>query len=286
MTQIVNKAPSATTQDPVEAIKAAGIKMPPCPQVLLDLQQVLQDPDSGNQVVTRLIGRDIKLAAAVFKTANSAGFARRRKFNTLDQAVAVIGRKAIGNIVKAAALRLSLGGPDPRLDGFWTRAMDIAMLCSTVAEIAPNSRLITPDDAFTAGLFHDCGVAVLIQRFRGYCDAFADRKKPPPEIPEQDSIIRISHCAVGELIAREWSLPEFVYETIRCHHLPLEMVPKAGVPATATLLMSAHIANVKAKLPDTAWPEHCLAVIAALGLAEDAVEEFEGEVWDSFEMLH
>ena len=45
--------------DPIEAIQTAGLTIPPCPQVLIDIQQALQDPDSDNQVIARLIGRAV-----------------------------------------------------------------------------------------------------------------------------------------------------------------------------------------------------------------------------------
>ena len=103
------------TYEVLEAIRTAGIKIPPCPKVLVDLQQVLQGHDAGTHVIERLIGRDMKLAAEVFKTANSARFSSMKKFNSLDHAITVLGQRAISNIVRAAALRASLGGPDPRL---------------------------------------------------------------------------------------------------------------------------------------------------------------------------
>lgn len=269
------------------ALRAAGIKIPPCPQVLADLQQVLQDPDSGNQALARMIVRDIKLAAAVFKTANSAGFAPGgKKFASLDQAVAVLGRRAIGNIARVAALQLNLSGPDPRLERFWDRSMNIAMLCSIVAEKAPNAGTLNSEQAFIAGLFHDCGVAVLMLNYRSYCHAFANRSSPLPDILDQDQTFATSHCLVGQLVAEEWSLPEFVYETIGCHHSPLAKVPQAGLTATAALLMSTHIANVNAKVDDSAWAAQRLAVIAALGIEENAAATFEKEVWALFQVLH
>ena len=271
----------------LEAIRIAGIKIPPCPKVLVDLQQVLQGPDAGNHVIERLIGRDMKLAAEVFKTANSARFASmKKKFNSLDQAIAVLGHRAISNIVRAAALRASLGGPDPRLVRFWERATDIAMLCSIVADHAPAAGAFSPEQAFAAGMFHDCGVAVLMQHYPAYCHAFAGRKLVLPDVIAEDAAIDASHCLVGQMVAREWNLPDYLHETIGFHHAPLARVPKAAVIATATLHMSIHIANVNAGVDDAEWAEQGPAVITRLGLAEDAVEEFESDVWASYEVLH
>ena len=271
----------------LEAIRTAGIKIPPCPTVLIDLQQALQGPDCGNHVIERLIGRDMKLAAEVFKTANSSRFASmKKKFNSLDQAIAVLGQRAISNIVRAAALRASLGGPDPRLGSFWERATDIAMLCSIVADHAPAAGAFSPEQAFAAGMFHDCGVAVLMQHYPAYCHGFAGRKQILPDVIVEDATINTSHCLVGQMVAREWNLPDYLHETIGFHHTPLAKVQNAAVIATATLRMSIHIANVHAHADDAEWAEQGSAVIARLGLAEDAVEEFESDVWASFEVLH
>lgn len=271
----------------LEAISAAGVKIPPCPQVLADLQQVLQDPNSDNKALARLIGRDIKLAAAVFKTSNSAACARSgKKFTTMDQAVAVLGRQAIGNIARIAALQLSLASPDPRLVRFWERSMEIAMLCSIVVEQAPNAGGLSSEQAFTAGLFHDCGVAVLMQHYRAYGHAFANKTQPLPDILDQDDTYCTSHCLVGQMVAKEWNLPEFVFETIGAHHLPLAKVPKAGITATAALSMSMHILNVKQRADDATWAKQRLPVISVLGLLDNAVDVFERNVWSSFEMLH
>jgi HD-like signal output (HDOD) protein len=273
--------------DMMQAMRAAGVKIPACPQVLIDVQEILQDPDSGNQSLVRIIGRDIKLAAMVFKTANSAAASGgAKKFVDLDQAVAVLGRRTIANITRMAALQLSLAGPDPRLVRFWDRSMNVAMLCSIVAEIAPNGGQLSGEQAFTAGLFHDCGVAVLMQHFQSYCQAYAEPKKPLPEILEQDKAHTTSHCVVGQMVAQEWQLPDFVCETIAHHHGPLADVPPAGLAASAALLMSMHIANLKDKVDDAAWPPQRAAVIAQLGIAGDALDAFEKQVWDSFQVLH
>lgn len=271
----------------IEVLRAAGIKIPACPQVLLDLQAVLQDPDSANHAIVRLIGRDIKLAAAVFKTANSPGFARGgKKFTTLDQAVAVLGRQAIGNIVRVAALQSSLSGPDPRLVRFWDVSMDMAMLCSIVAEKTPNSRLLSAEQAFTVGLFHDCGVAVLMQHYPSYCRAFGEATAPLPDILMQDDTFESSHCIVGQMVAHEWNLPEFVFETVGHHHAPLAQVPAVAAPACAALQMSAHLVNMHAKRDDSAWVAQRPVAMAELGLSDETLADFENEVWTSYQMLH
>ena len=160
------------------------------------------------------------------------------------------------------------------------------MLCSIVADKAPKKGTLTPEQGFTAGLFHDCGIAVLFQQFPDYCKGFAAPTKVLPNILAEDTMFRTSHCMVGQMLAKEWGLPDFVDATVGCHHWPLTNVPQAGIAAVANLLMSIHIANVKSKINDAVWLQQRDAVMAELGVSEETMDDFESDVWSSFEVLH
>jgi HD-like signal output (HDOD) protein len=164
--------------------------------------------------------------------------------------------------------------------------MDMAMLCSIVAEKTPNSRSLNAEQAFTVGLFHDCGVAVLMQHFPSYCRAFGEPTAPLPNVLAQDDVFESSHCLVGQMVAHEWNLPEFVYETVGHHHDPLAEVPAVGAPACAALQMSTHLVNTHGNRDDSAWIAQRPVVMVELGLSEETLADFENEVWTSYQMLH
>lgn len=79
--------------------------LPPMPQVAAKAIVMVEDPDTTAQKLTDLLSNDTALAARVLKIANSAMFSRQREITTLNQAVMVIGFKALKGIIVAATLR-------------------------------------------------------------------------------------------------------------------------------------------------------------------------------------
>ncbi|MCB0344158.1 MAG: HDOD domain-containing protein, partial [Bdellovibrionales bacterium] len=79
--------------------------LPPLPQVASKAIRLVEDPDTTAGQLTDLLSTDTALAARVLKIANSAMFSRQREITTLNQAIMVIGFKALKGIVVAATLR-------------------------------------------------------------------------------------------------------------------------------------------------------------------------------------
>ena len=86
------------------------IAIPPCPGVVTALLDEVRQPDVDFHNLSTLIGGDVGLAASMLKTANSPFFGLRRKAETVQMAVSVLGLKNIVQIVRGSALRQALGG--------------------------------------------------------------------------------------------------------------------------------------------------------------------------------
>jgi HD-like signal output (HDOD) protein len=78
----------------------------------------------------------------------------------------VLGSRVLSSLVAGFALRSSINGP-VRLDRFWDSSIRVAQLA---ARLTKEFRGVAADHAYTFGLFHDCGIAVLLQRFPDYRD--------------------------------------------------------------------------------------------------------------------
>ncbi len=99
------------------------------------------------------------------KSANSPFFALRRKVQSVQQAVAVLGLRNLLKIVYGVVLKQSLGGADaPQMARFWERSNYNAVVSAYLAGRLPG---ISSDDAYTFGLFHDAGISILMQKFPG-----------------------------------------------------------------------------------------------------------------------
>lgn len=263
---------------------AKGIKIPPQPKVLLALKDKLQSGDYDVRSLVRIIGQDPGISAMLFKAARSPAFCRGRKLESLDQVLMVIGVKQTFNLVQAVALATSVSSSTRKaFDLFWTRSQEIAQLAALVAEDRVSVCNVFPEQAYMAGIFHECGVPVLMLRFPDYCKKLhLDSACCWPNLAEEDARFDLDHTTVGYLVARHWHLPDFVSAAIRYHH---EM-PADELGATSTLVailqMAIHCYHRMSHVDDMLWPTIRAHVLTELGLADDEDMDFCNQIAERF----
>jgi HD-like signal output (HDOD) protein len=150
----------------IKALVAKGIKIPPQPRVLIELQKKLASDDFSMRDLTHIISSDPGITAMLFKAVRSPVFGGGKNFNSLEQVLMVIGVKQTYNLVQAVALSSTISDATRKaFDIFWTRSQEIAQIAALIAADRVSVCNIFPDQAYMAGIFHECGVPVLMQRF-------------------------------------------------------------------------------------------------------------------------
>lgn len=79
---------------------------------------------------------------------------------------------------------------------------------------------VESDEAYTLGLFHDCGLSLLLQKFADY-EGFYDDVREKGEtslVAAEDDRFGTNHCLVGFVLCEDWQLPRPLCEAIRNHH--------------------------------------------------------------------
>jgi HD-like signal output (HDOD) protein len=204
--------PPSITQDVV-----GNVVIPPRPEVLERLSAELNRRVPRVEAVVKLLSSDVGLAASLLKTANSPAFGLTRRLVSIHEAVTLLGFGTVEAAASEFLLRQSLGKGAPSMERFWDASRKIAQASRHVSRSVPGMR---PDDAYVYGLFQDCGIALLIQRFADYKETLAaanaavDRSFTDLEQQRYQT----DHATVGYLLARTWRLPEHVSEAIRSHH--------------------------------------------------------------------
>src|SRR5690554_1244877 len=81
-----------------------GIKIPPQPQILVDLQmeQVMPNPDLKE--IARLIIQAMRLASTVLKVVNSPFFGLKTRITSIQQAASLISLTTIVNIINGLSI--------------------------------------------------------------------------------------------------------------------------------------------------------------------------------------
>lgn len=271
---------TAKEQQDLKKLLDSGIALPAQPKIMLEMDRLIHKPKVNLGAIAKLVSKDPALTAIIFKIIGSSIYGLRKPIESVEKAISVIGLSQMSNIVKAAALRQSIGGAASFYEWFWERSGDIAQLCSIIAHKQRMVCNIFPDQAQLAGLFHDCGVPLLMQRFPSYCKSFRiEHGRKWPNVVLEDHELNTDHAVVGYLIARHWNLPDFICQAVRFHHEILNTEHKATT-MVAILHMARHIYNVYSNNNDTEWEADHERVLEEIGVSGEGLKEFEEDVYD------
>jgi len=208
----------------------------------------------------------------------------KKNLESLDQILMVIGFKQVLNLVQALALTTSMSaGNRKALDAFWTRSAEIADIAALIAEERVSVCNIFADQAYLAGIFRECGIPVLMQRYADYCKAVAfDHMQCSPSVVEEDKHFGVDHCVIGYLVAKHWKLPDFVSAAILYHgEMPDEELGSVR-SLVAILHLANHYYNCVKGMDTTNWDVLKPDVLAELGLHPDEEEEFRSDIIERF----
>ncbi|MBK6905634.1 MAG: HDOD domain-containing protein [Rhodocyclaceae bacterium] len=257
-------------------LAASGVRIPPQPRVVMEMQALLIADDYDMRKVAKVIAQDPGIVAMLFKVARSPVFKRAKPLTTLDQVLMTVGIKQTFNLVQAAALAGAVSdGTRKAFERFWTRAQEVAQIAAIIAEDRVSVCNVFPDQAYLAGIFHECGVPVLMLRFPDYCKALhLEDASCWPSLHEEDKRFNVDHVTVGYLVARHWKLPDFVCSAIRYHHEMPDEELGASISLIALLQAAVHFYNRLNHQKDHLWPEIGVRVMAEIGIPYDDEDDF------------
>ncbi|UTA48108.1 HDOD domain-containing protein [Simiduia sp. 21SJ11W-1] len=195
-----------------------GINIPPQPQVLVDLQMEQLDPQCSINALAKIISQDVGLAGAVLKTVNSPFFNLTNKISSIQQAVNLLGIDSVISLVNAHSIRGALSDEQIiALGKFWDTAIDIAQVATHVAK---QIGIDSPEEAYTLGLFHNCGIPLLMMRYENYPEVMQRAYADPINTinATENAELHTNHCVVGYYVARSWKLPQHLCQAIHNHH--------------------------------------------------------------------
>lgn len=219
----------------VEDIREVGT----LPHVMVRILDVIGDENASAKDLSDEIAADPGLTGKILKIVNSAFYGFYREIALISDAVVVLGFEEIQRISLAISVVGMLGrkggGNDERVR-FWNHCFHTA----AIAELLERELGRGGKGAFTAGLLHDVGRAVLDQHFPELFQtllATERRERQLPIVVEQN-LLGTTHAEIGYWLAERWHLPPVLAEAIRFHHVPAEAGDGAVMAATV------HVADV------------------------------------------
>jgi HD-like signal output (HDOD) protein len=228
-------------------LRLLAIDIPAQPEALVKLAMLLADEDVDLQALAALIASDMALAAAVLKAVNSSLYGLSGRVQTVQQAITYLGTREVAAVTFEMGLRAVFPAA-PELQPIWDRAARRGMIMGRIGAALG----VDPWAAHSAGLFEECGKAVLFRHasvlYRPMLNASVD----------ETELLQLEHAAfgvgndkLGAALCESWGLAATAVASVRHHvavHASCELPPH--LPRRAICALSA-LAHALMTAPDT-----------------------------------
>lgn len=246
-----------------------GIKVPPQPRVAMLFKNSVERGERDVRALARLLADDPGIVGMLFRLGRAPAYKAYQPFETIEQILQAIGLKEAVNFVHALALASAFPKSSaPAFESYWARSRAVAQLAMLIGEFRFGDTGFAADQAYLAGIFHDCGVPVLLQRFPNYCE---DMSLNSPgrwvDIDLEDRKFFADHAVVGYLVGRHWALPEEVCATIRFHHDLGATTPASAQPLVGIIQYAVELYHRDRRVDNRDWARQRPGVHEALGFA-------------------
>lgn len=228
-------------------LRSLNIDVPAQPEVLVKLSLLLADDEVDLPTLGRLVESDMALAAAVMKAVNSSLYGLKGRVQSVQQAVMYLGTREVAAVTFEFGLRAVFPAV-PELEAVWQRASVRGLLMGRIGQALS----VDPWGAHSAGLFEECGKAVLFKHApEAYQPILASSTNDMELVEREYEVFGVSHDALGASLCESWGLGQAAVASVR-HHVrvnALRQLP-AQAPRRAICALSA-LANALMTDPDS-----------------------------------
>ncbi len=229
--------------------------LPPLPDTVVKLINVINDPKSTIEQIVTAVKYDQAVTGELLRLCNSAYYGVSRRITSISDALVALGNvKVLQMVMTVHANSLLTSGQrgyglEPGV--LWKHSVAVAIASSSLATRLrlPNANLL-----FTAGLLHDVGKTILNEHV---ADRFVEIVRRVKEdklsfVEAEHNVLGFSHEEVGAMVAEKWKLPDDIVRCIRYHHNPGCLDPPDD-------------------LVDTVYLANCICLLLGVGLGEDGL---------------
>lgn len=246
--------------------------LPVLDRVLLRVQQLAVDEDATNLELVLALEADPNLAVDLLRFANSAACARPVRAQTLRQAVALVGRRALGRLATEAAIARFFAAAPGNHGSSHGQLHHHAVQVAAVAAMLAERAALDVQGVHLAGLLHDVGKVVLPAAFG--VDRLDELTEQAPSGPARATMeweaLGCDHAWAGARLAAASGLDERVTTAIAEHHGGA-LADGCSSPESACVQAAEAAVSLTVGLP--ADGDLLDAALARLGLSAESFEE-------------
>jgi HD-like signal output (HDOD) protein len=266
-----------------------AIVIPPCPESLRRLQDILAQSELDAGALDQLASSDVAMAAALIRQANSPLHGLAQPVQTVGMALTVLGLRPAAELLSAFITRHALQVHSPLLEHFWESSQRRAIACEHMGHQLYS---FDPGLGYSFGLFCHVGMPVLVKAVRGYASTVTEAlaRKDRTFTQTENANHRTDHAVVGAIVARTWHLPGDVAQAIWLHHdfacLGDERFSTVVRQLVALGLLAEYLVNQHDGLePSREWLQHGEACLQHLHVSDEELNHWIDELHPAFEAV-
>lgn len=232
-----------------------------------ELLRCLDDEHSSTGKLARIIASDQALVARLLRIANSSFYGLRGKVETIPDAIAVLGLRAVHTLATAAAFSetfdaISAVGFEPEI---YRRHSLATGICSRALARQMN---LGEGGAFVAGLLHDLGRLMLACFFPAHWVAVRQLQTDQGCSFHQaeKAVTGMDHGEIGGILGERWHFPPAICQAMALHHRPdapggngLVAVVHLGDALAHALDLAQDVAEAVPQISEACWAKADLA---------------------------
>ncbi len=198
--------------------------LPSLPKLYSEVADEVKSSEGSLNRIGEIISKDSGMSAKILQLVNSAFFGLPRQVTNPVRAVQFLGLDTVKALVLSVKVFSMFSRSDLTFysaDDLWRHSLRVGLCARAIAEQEKWGQE-SADEAFMAGLLHDIGKLILVEKFPEKCREVVDRvDRTNCRIHEAEiDIFGTSHTQVGAYLLGIWGLSESITETVAYHHRP------------------------------------------------------------------
>lgn len=199
----------------INAIEREVDNLPPIPQNIITIRELIHDPNSSITHIADLVKTDPSLTANLLRIANSAWYAVISRIDNVRRAITTIGLKQLGNLLLTIGAKKVMTDRYESMEEIW----ETSHRCAFYSQSLMKMRSKSADDlesAYTAGLLHNIGKIILLTLSPDLMDKIGQlsEKKNIDEHTVERLALGVTTAEIGGKITERWNFPRHITKTI------------------------------------------------------------------------
>lgn len=199
--------------DAIEAFKKGMLELPSIPNIVQDLQNLINSPNASVYDMAKIIENDTAISIKLIIAANYPFYGTVEKIKDVKSAINTLGINVTQSIVVEIANKVLYETTHPSIktlmDKIWIHSFATAH-CSR--EIAKRVSSVGYEKAYVKGLIHDVGATLLIKNIDATVNATT-----PIDINELMNAVFEVHTSFGAALLKKWNFSQDFVDVANLH---------------------------------------------------------------------